>query len=124
MERRGPVRVGRVGRVVGGAVLAALLAGCGGEGAPSRSRVQAALVTSGLRTSEARCATKQLFSVLSTSQLRNLAERGSGALNDKSATALSTALATCVPGAFPTTTTPAGSSPSATTTPQTAPSTS
>ena len=66
-------------------------------GTPSRSRVQAALVTSGLPQTEARCATKQLFTVLSRSQLRNLAESGSGALDDKATTALSTALATCVP---------------------------
>jgi hypothetical protein len=115
--------VRRAGRALGAAALVVLLGACGGGSTPSRSRVQAALVTSGLPRSEAACATKQLFTVLKKSQLRNLAERGSGALDDKTATALSTALATCMPGASPTSS-PAGPSSSATTTPQTAPSTS
>lgn len=106
------------------AALVVLLAACSGAGTPNRSRVQAALVTSGIPVGEARCATKQLFTVLTKSQLRNLTERGSGALDDKSSSALSTALASCIPGANSGTTAPAGSPPSATTTPQTAPSTS
>jgi hypothetical protein len=113
-----------VGLVALSAALVVLLGACGGASTPSRDRVQAALVTSGIPVSEARCATKQLFTVLKKSQLRDLAERGSGALDEKSATALSTALGTCVPGAGSTTTAPGGSSPAATTTPQTAPSTS
>jgi len=112
-----------VGLVALSAALVVLLGACGGASTPSRDRVQAALVTSGIPVSEARCATKQLFTVLKKSQLRDLAERGSGALDEKSATALSTALGTCVPGAG-STTAPGGSSPAATTTPQTAPSTS
>ncbi len=127
MERESVRRVGLVGRVglvALNATLATLLVACGSGGAPNQSRVRAALVTSGIPLAEARCATKQLFTVLKKGQLRNLAERGSGALDDKSATALSTALTTCQPTPGSGTTTPAGSSPSATTTPQTAPSTS
>ncbi len=105
------------------ATFACTLVACSGAGTPTRSRVQAALVTSGISKTEARCATRQLFTVLSTTQLRNLAERGSGALDNKTAGALSTALGTCASNVGPARTVPATSTP-ATTSPQTAPLTS
>lgn len=114
----------RAGRLAATTALAVLVSGCGGGTTPTRPRVQAALITSGIPAAEARCATRELFSVLSGHQLRNLAERGSGALDDKTSTALSTALGTCAPSAGSGGTEPDTTAPSPSTKPQTAPSTS
>lgn len=85
-----------------------LVAACSSAPTPTRARVQAALITSGLPRAQAACATKQLFRVLTTSQLRNLAEHGTGALQTETSTALTNAIGTCTPAtsAPPTTAAP------------------
>ncbi len=109
---------------MGAAIAAAALGACASPATPTRQRVQAALITSGIPPAEARCATKQLFTVLKGGQLRNLAEHGSGALEAKTSTALSTALGTCQSAAPTTGAPPPTVPPTATTAPQSAPATS
>lgn len=102
-----------------------VLMACSSPPTPTRSRVQAALVTSGLPRAEAACATKQLFKVLTTEQLRNLAEHGSGALQSDKSNALTNALGTCTSVTTAPSTAPSSSvAPGATTAPQSAPVTS